>query len=112
MTHTPSRGEQPQQCGTSALAFSVQFQSVLEQTVLFDLCVTCSGVGDREPHGKACGCPHLLEAVGKLKPKYHVMGHIHSDYGVHKVELWCWTEINCDVFNICGIACPCTVRLP
>ena len=43
------------------------------------------GVGDREPLGHACGCPHLLEAVGRIQPKYHVMGHIHSDFGVHQV---------------------------
>mmetsp|Transcript_22194 Transcript_22194/g.37592 ORF Transcript_22194/g.37592 Transcript_22194/m.37592 type:complete len:301 (-) Transcript_22194:286-1188(-) len=45
------------------------------------------GVGDREPWGHSCGCPHLLDEVARLKPKYHVFGHIHSDYGVHKVTL-------------------------
>jgi hypothetical protein len=45
-----------------------------------------SGVGDREPLGKACGCPHLLKEVERMRPKYHVMGHIHSDFGVHQVS--------------------------
>jgi len=27
------------------------------------------------------GCPHLLEAVERAKPKVHVFGHIHGGYG-------------------------------
>jgi Icc-related predicted phosphoesterase len=30
------------------------------------------------------GCPDLLQTVQKLKPKYHLFGHIHDAYGVEK----------------------------
>ncbi|GHT03780.1 metallophosphoesterase [Bacteroidia bacterium] len=30
------------------------------------------------------GCPDLLEIVLKIKPKYHLFGHIHDAYGVEK----------------------------
>ena len=41
-----------------------------------------------EPLGHAVGCPHLLDAVNKIQPQYHVVGHIHSDYGIHKVHVF------------------------
>jgi len=28
-----------------------------------------------------CGCPHLLNKVKKIKPMYHIFGHIHGGYG-------------------------------
>jgi Icc-related predicted phosphoesterase len=28
-----------------------------------------------------CGCPHLREAVERVKPRLHVFGHIHGSYG-------------------------------
>jgi len=43
------------------------------------------GILDLCPGGNV-GCPELLEAVTKNKPKYHVFGHIHESYGVHKTE--------------------------
>jgi predicted phosphohydrolase len=30
------------------------------------------------------GCPELLEAVERIKPKLHVFGHIHAGYGIHQ----------------------------
>jgi len=30
------------------------------------------------------GCPELLQAVVRLKPKLHVFGHIHAGYGTHR----------------------------
>jgi Icc-related predicted phosphoesterase len=48
----------------------------------------CKGVGDLEPWGHAVGCPHLLDEVARVKPKFHVCGHIHSDFGVHQVLLF------------------------
>jgi predicted phosphohydrolase len=30
------------------------------------------------------GCPDLLQTVLKLKPKYHLFGHIHDAYGMEK----------------------------
>jgi Icc-related predicted phosphoesterase len=51
-----------------------------------DVLVTHSparGHGDMGSGGTRLGCEYLLEAVDRLKPSYHVFGHIHSDYGVH-----------------------------
>ena len=38
-------------------------------------------VGDMEPSGKHCGCPHLLAGVRATAPAVHVFGHVHSDKG-------------------------------
>ncbi|MFD2037468.1 metallophosphoesterase [Belliella marina] len=40
------------------------------------------GILDRNTRGLAVGCDDLLKSVTKLKPKYHVFGHIHEDYGL------------------------------
>lgn len=43
------------------------------------------GILDR-PHGiakKHVGCELLLERVKQLRPKVHIFGHIHGDYGKH-----------------------------
>lgn len=42
------------------------------------------GILDRNREGGNCGCRHLLAAVKKLKPKYHLFGHIHEGYGMVK----------------------------
>ncbi len=34
-----------------------------------------------EINGKRCGCPHLREALERVKPQLHVFGHIHGSYG-------------------------------
>ena len=31
---------------------------------------------------KSVGCPHLLDAVNRIKPKIHAFGHIHERHGV------------------------------
>jgi Icc-related predicted phosphoesterase len=31
------------------------------------------------------GCPQLLEAVLRVKPRLHVFGHIHGGYGVRQI---------------------------
>jgi Icc-related predicted phosphoesterase len=30
------------------------------------------------------GCPDLLQAVLKIKPKFHLFGHIHDAYGMER----------------------------
>ena len=47
--------------------------------------------------GANVGCPHLLEAVERIKPAIHVFGHIHEAYGVMKVNGT--TFINASVLN-------------
>jgi predicted phosphohydrolase len=34
------------------------------------------------PKMKSVGCPHLIEAVRRVKPKLHVFGHIHDQHGI------------------------------
>ena len=39
---------------------------------------------DKTIHGNPEGCVDLLNAVRRLKPKYHIFGHIHEAYGINK----------------------------
>lgn len=32
------------------------------------------------------GCPFLMDAVQRIKPKIHVFGHVHSSYGIKQVD--------------------------
>lgn len=36
---------------------------------------------DQTVYGKRTGCAELLLRVYQVKPKYHIFGHIHEDYG-------------------------------
>jgi Icc-related predicted phosphoesterase len=36
--------------------------------------------------GNNFGCVDLLQAVSKIRPKYHLFGHVHAGYGVEKVQ--------------------------
>lgn len=49
-----------------------------------DVVVTHSppyGILDQVEAGKHYGCPYLLEAINRIKPRYHLFGHIHQDRG-------------------------------
>jgi Icc-related predicted phosphoesterase len=39
------------------------------------------GHGDRTVSGECVGCPDLLSAIRRLRPRLHVFGHIHEGYG-------------------------------
>lgn len=39
------------------------------------------GILDETVYGKRTGCEELLLRVYHVKPKYHIFGHIHEDYG-------------------------------
>jgi Icc-related predicted phosphoesterase len=42
---------------------------------------------DRSPGAlHPAGCPQLLEAVTRLKPKLHVFGHVHGAHGMLSTE--------------------------
>ncbi len=43
------------------------------------------------------GCESLLETINKIKPKYHIFGHIHYSYGVKIINDT--TFINCSVVD-------------
>ncbi len=42
------------------------------------------GIGDEFPGSGPIGCVDLAKAVRKIKPKYHIFGHVHHGYGVYK----------------------------
>ncbi|XP_045210208.2 metallophosphoesterase MPPED2-like isoform X2 [Mercenaria mercenaria] len=43
------------------------------------------GFGDTTTKGASAGCSNLLKTVqNRVKPKYHVFGHIHEGYGIYK----------------------------
>lgn len=44
------------------------------------------GILDYGKDGKNVGSKCLLEIVKKIKPKYHVFGHIHEAKGMNKIE--------------------------
>jgi hypothetical protein len=39
------------------------------------------GILDRTARGEPVGCDDLLAAVGRVRPRLHVFGHIHEAYG-------------------------------
>lgn len=51
------------------------------------------GHRDVAPHLGHYGSPEILSKVAQLRPKYHVFGHIHADYG--SVVSGKTTYINC-----------------
>lgn len=54
-----------------------------------DILVThgpCHGFLDRTADNNQVGCEDLLEKILKVKPKYHVCGHIHEAYGAETYE--------------------------
>jgi len=52
------------------------------------------GVLDKNQINENCGCQDLLEAVERIKPRYHIFGHIHEGYGMKEMD--CGTiAINC-----------------
>ncbi len=44
------------------------------------------GILDKTVDGENAGCPHLLKAVQRRKPKIHLFGHIHEGYGLREID--------------------------
>lgn len=42
----------------------------------------CYGILDMNKAGHLCGCEQLRDHVAKVKPKYHLFGHIHTNTGI------------------------------
>ena len=40
------------------------------------------GIGDLTARGDKAGCQDLLEVVEKIKPAFHIFGHIHEGFGI------------------------------
>lgn len=55
------------------------------------------GILDRTVYGQEVGCADLLDAVDRVRPAFHICGHIHEAYGV--VERDKTTFINASVLN-------------
>lgn len=56
------------------------------------------GHGDLVCSGVRAGCVELLHTVqNRVKPKYHIYGHIHEGINGGKVKLW-----NCKLFHFIG----------
>jgi Icc-related predicted phosphoesterase len=44
------------------------------------------GIGDQTYLEENIGCEELLKAVQRIKPKYHIFGHIHEGFGERLIE--------------------------
>ena len=56
-------------------------------------------IGDLTNQNIYAGSLSLLKEVQKrIKPKYHIFGHIHEGYGVYHDN--CTTYINCSIMNV------------
>jgi Icc-related predicted phosphoesterase len=53
--------------------------------------------GIRDFYTRSYGCPHLYQAVQRIKPKFHIFGHIHDGYGITETEHT--TFVNCSLMN-------------
>ncbi len=43
------------------------------------------GILDLTLHGLEVGCEDLLEVVQRIRPQYHIFGHIHEAYGIAQI---------------------------
>jgi len=43
------------------------------------------------------GCPDLLQAVERIKPRYHLFGHVHAAHGIKKLQQT--TFVNAAIMN-------------
>ncbi|WP_041916288.1 metallophosphatase domain-containing protein [Desulfocapsa sulfexigens] len=62
-----------------------------------DILITHSppaGIMD-EDGGASHGCSDLLHAVQRIKPTFHIFGHIHNHNGIQRIG--CTTFVNCNV---------------
>ena len=54
------------------------------------------GIGDLTRSGSHLGSKDLLNAIRRIKPRYHIFGHVHENYGIfnEKIEDFKITFIN------------------
>lgn len=45
------------------------------------------GIGDLTRSGSHLGSKDLLTAIRRVKPKYHIFGHVHENYGIFKEKI-------------------------
>lgn len=56
------------------------------------------GILDKTSRGELVGCEDLLKKIKKVKPKFHIAGHIHEAYGIEQHDAT--TFINASVLNL------------
>lgn len=56
------------------------------------------GILDQNKQKYHCGCENLLSTILKIKPKYHIFGHIHDGHGQQEGTLGT-QHINCSLLN-------------
>lgn len=44
------------------------------------------GILDRTVRNESVGCSDLLKSIKKIKPKFHITGHIHEAYGEKEID--------------------------
>ena len=71
-------------------AFSIEDKGVLESKrnlipenvdILISHCPP-KGILDKDNRGLEQGCEFMMNAVTRIRPRYHIFGHIHPGYGV------------------------------
>jgi len=67
------------------------------------------GFGDTLYNNQLAGCKDLLESIQKIRPAYHVFGHIHEAYGVYKNEHTTFVNASCVDFNYRLVHKPMTI---
>lgn len=56
------------------------------------------GHGDQLARGGRAGCPELLDAIRRVRPRYHIFGHIHEAYGITQEGVTtCINASSCDL---------------
>ena len=53
------------------------------------------GYGDVTIKGEMVGCADLLDIIKKVKPKYHIFGHVHEGYGIYHNENTTFINASC-----------------
>ncbi len=44
------------------------------------------GILDRTTYGKSIGCEELHKKIPRIRPKFHVFGHVHASYGQRAIN--------------------------
>jgi len=56
------------------------------------------GLFDRTVHGEHVGCEELTRALPRIRPRLHLFGHIHEDYGAAQLDgTLAVNACNCDL---------------
>jgi len=54
--------------------------------VISDTHGSAGGILDQTIEGDRVGCEELAKAIKKIRPKFHICGHIHEGYGTFDLD--------------------------